>query len=129
MSSTEEPEGEEQRPELCDLCGAVICNDAQVYALVPDSSAIHSVDARLDGVRMVTACSPDHLAELQENYRLRPFVDEELWVGKIARALNEHAAGLTLERLAEMTRLSLVQIDRAVVWQNQRFRQWQERLH
>ncbi|UQW99267.1 hypothetical protein [Streptomyces sp. RerS4] len=74
---------DEALPELCDLCGAVVAGSTELYAVVPESSAVHSVDPRLDGKRMVVGCSREHLAELVEQYKNRPFIDAELWAGKV----------------------------------------------
>ena len=49
-------------PELCDLCGLVIIDDSQVYALVPDAVA------PLGERRLITACGEDHLEELRRGY-------------------------------------------------------------
>jgi hypothetical protein len=49
--------------ELCDLCGAVIADDSQLYALVPDPDRPHEVG--LAGQRLVTACCRAHLEELR----------------------------------------------------------------
>jgi hypothetical protein len=121
----DEPNAEEL-PELCDLCGVTIANGSEVYDLVPDSSVIHAQDPTLDGKRFLTACSPDHLEELREQYRRRPFVNEELWAGKILRALEQHPEGLDQDRLLEATGLNPLQIERAVAWQNERYRRWRE---
>lgn len=37
----------EPQPELCDLCGTVVSDSTEWYALVPDSSSIHAVDAKI----------------------------------------------------------------------------------
>lgn len=42
-----------------------------------------------DGKRMVVGCTEEHLAELVEQYKHRPFVEPQLWAGKIARALQK----------------------------------------
>jgi hypothetical protein len=109
-------------PGLCDFCGATISHGSELYALVPDSSAINARDPELDGKRFLTACSRDHLAELQEKYLRKPYVIEELWTGKISRAIQDHPFGLSLKQLAEVTGLSVPQIERAEAWQNQRKR-------
>jgi len=66
---------------------------SEAYALVKDSSAIHAVDPKFDGKRMVVACSPEHLRELAGQYKRRPFVEAELWAGKIDRAMLQHPGG------------------------------------
>lgn len=103
-------------PELCDACGMVITDDSALYGLAPDSSRTHPVDPTLDGQRILTACSPEHLADLQREYAARPFIDEELWAGKITRALGE--GPLKPFALAKATGLTLGQIHRAVAWRN-----------
>jgi hypothetical protein len=54
---------------------------------------------------------------LRERYRLRPFVEDELWAGKIRRARRRHPAGLTGEEMAGATGLDARQILRALAWQ------------
>lgn len=126
MDDGDEPGGNGKRlhPEQCDLCGATISSGSGVYARVQDSSVVHGSDPALDGQRFLTACSPDHLGELQERYRRRPFVNEELWVGKVGRALREHPFGMSEEQLVEATGLNLLQIGRAVAWKKERTRRW-----
>jgi len=51
-------------PELCDFCGAVVSDETELYAFVPDSSAIHAHDPTLDGQRLVSVCTEDHLRQL-----------------------------------------------------------------
>ncbi|MGP3980086.1 hypothetical protein [Streptomyces sp. KR80] len=51
----------------------------------------------------------------------RPFVDAELWAGKIARVLQEHPDGFSEEELVEETGLDLGQIEAGVMWQNIEF--------
>ncbi|MFI0742454.1 hypothetical protein ACH4PU_30910 [Streptomyces sp. NPDC021100] len=114
--------------ELCDLCGAVITDDSELYALVPDSSVIHSEDAKFDGKRFLTACSREHLAELVEQYKQRPFVEEELWAGKIGRAIEQHGGRVSAEELMAETGLDQSQIDRAVQWQNEEALRWRQRF-
>lgn len=108
----------------CDVCQQAIEDGRQVRAAVPDSSAVYVYDLGNDGQRFVTACSQEHLAVLRERYARRPFVAEELWVGKIARVLDEHADGLRIDRLAEAAGLTVRQVEKALQWQNQRFAQW-----
>jgi hypothetical protein len=91
---------------------------------VPDSSAVYVYDLGYDGRRFVTACSEEHLIVLRERYGRRPFVEEELWVGKIARVLEEHSGGLRIDRLAEAAGLTVPQVERALEWQNERFARW-----
>lgn len=119
---------DEVSPELCDLCGAVIEDGSEVYATVRDSSAIHAHDARYDGERLVVACSQDHLGELMRQYRERPFVDAELWAGKIARAMLAHPQGMSAEVIAAETGLGPGQIDLAVLWNNLEAARWHEKF-
>ena len=119
-------DGDEVPPELCDLCGTVVSDETELYGLVPDSSAVHAHEAKFDGKRMIVACSPEHLAELREQYRRRPFVDEELWAGKIVRAVRAHP-GISAEELTEETGLAPDRIERAVAWQNAQSLEWREK--
>ncbi|MGG2459319.1 hypothetical protein ACO0M4_05760 [Streptomyces sp. RGM 3693] len=108
----------------CDVCRRVIEDGRQVRGEVPDSSAVYVYDLGFDGRRFVTACSKEHLTVLRERYDRRPFVDEELWVGKIARVLDENHDALRVDRLAEATGLTVPQVERALEWQNARFARW-----
>lgn len=118
MGEAIEPEEAEPLPGMCGLCGASVVDGTGVHAIVPDSSAIHVHDPALDGNRSLTACSTAHLGELQQHYHARPFVNAELWAGKIARALRRHPEGLSRERLVAETGLNLLQIDAAAKWTN-----------
>ncbi|MYT25993.1 hypothetical protein GTW69_37960 [Streptomyces sp. SID7760] len=118
----------ETLPELCDLCGAVVADNTEWYAVVPDSSAVHAVDPRLDGKRMVVGCSREHLAELVAQYERRPFIDAELWAGKIGRAIEAHGGVISPEELVEETALTEAQIERAVLWQNLGALRWHQRF-
>ncbi|GGX55570.1 hypothetical protein [Streptomyces noursei] len=119
MTDSEPDDGaeDEARPELCDLCGTVVSDSTQWYALVRDSSSIHAVDAQFDGKRMVVGCTKEHLAELVKQYKHRPFVDAELWAGQIARALQKHEGRISEEDLAEGTGLTPDQIEAGATWQ------------
>lgn len=57
------------------LCG--FRTGMSCMGLVPDSSGIHASDPSMDGSRLITACSDEHLAALRARYAARPFVDEE----------------------------------------------------
>ncbi len=119
---------DEAQPELCDRCGAVIDDGSELYAVVRDSSVVHAHDPKLDGGRMIVACSREHLRDLQEQYRQRPFVDAELWAGKIYRAMDEHPAGMSEEELVEATGLTPAQIELGVLWQNLGALRWHQRF-
>lgn len=105
---------------LCDLCGMRLPATAQVYSLVPDSSFLHPYDPDLDGLRRLAACGPAHLKELQQQYRKRPFLKEELWAGKITRALRNQP-DLDAEELADVTGLNFIQIERSLTWESECF--------
>ncbi|MFI8293689.1 STAS domain-containing protein [Streptomyces sp. NPDC085614] len=107
------PEG---LPDICDLCRRAIPVGATVYGHAADSSFAHPFDPEQDGNRPLLACSPAHLADLQQQYRSRPFVDTELWAVKIDNAMRRHRYGLSIDRLCEETGLSLIQVEAAVTW-------------
>lgn len=100
----------------CDLCDAPATDDRGLRTHVKDSSYLDPVDPRLDGDRPLTACSAEHLTELIKKVGARPFVDEELWAGKMARALDTHPRGLSLYALAMETGLTQDQIAQAALW-------------
>lgn len=85
-----------------------------------DSSAIHTVESKYDGKRLRVRCSREHLAELAEQYKRRPFVDAELWAGKIARVLRQHPESISIRESA----LTHEQIQRGVMWQNMEAQRW-----
>ncbi|MFE4054059.1 hypothetical protein [Streptomyces sp. YIM B13518] len=105
---------------LCDLCAMVLPADEAVRAYVPDSSAAHPTHDWFDGLRLLTACGEPHLERLREEYRRRPFVQEELWAAKIGQVLADGPPSLTLVQLACRTGLHEPEIRRAVAWHNRR---------
>jgi hypothetical protein len=107
------------RPELCDLCAAVIRDGSELYATVADSSAVDPHRQTPDGQRRLVACTPHHLRELVDWYDGRPFDDEELWAGIVARAQRGVGpdADIDIEDLVVMTGLTLQQVMRAGRWQ------------
>ncbi|MEW1753110.1 hypothetical protein [Streptomyces angustmyceticus] len=107
------------QPGLCDLCGLPLPT-TQVSALVRDSSAVHPYNPDHDGMRRLTACGPGHLDELRQRYQERRYTKEELWAGKIARALRLQP-DLDEEELAEVTGLNFLQIERTLTWESERF--------
>ncbi|WP_320781514.1 hypothetical protein [Streptomyces sp. CRN 30] len=109
--------------ELCDLCGAAFPAEAAVSEYVPDSSSAHATRDRYDGLRLLTACREEHLEELRETYRRRPFVQEELWAAKITRALTAGPPALPLTQLARRTGLHAPDIRRAIEWHNRHRRE------
>ncbi|WP_199272891.1 hypothetical protein [Streptomyces broussonetiae] len=124
MTDRGEPGAGAAPPELCDLCGEAISGQAEVHALVPDSSVIHGHDPKLDGKRWLTACSREHLDALVDVYRQRPFVDAELWAGKIGRAIEAHRGRISPEELAKETGLTQEQIELGESWQSQDALRW-----
>ncbi|MFE9139485.1 hypothetical protein [Streptomyces sp. NPDC007355] len=103
----------------CDRCGTFSTPGSEIHALVADSSAVYGQDPLLDGRRILTACSPKHLAELQHHYRQRLFVDAELWAGKVALALQRHPDGLSTRQLAQKTGLTPSQVEHAITWRHE----------
>ncbi|MGW2543152.1 hypothetical protein ACWC5I_20320 [Kitasatospora sp. NPDC001574] len=94
-----------------------------------DFSVVHSRDPGLDGRRMLTACSREHLDALVGWNEVRPFIEAELFAGKIARAMVGHPDDrISAEDLAEETGLAPVQIGLGVLWQNLGVLPWHERF-
>ncbi|MFF3910321.1 hypothetical protein ACFYZJ_31225 [Streptomyces sp. NPDC001848] len=91
---------------------------------MPNSYA--PVSHQYDGKRMLVGCSREHLEELVEQYKRRPFLDAELWAGKIARVLRRHPEGISEEDLARESGLTHEQIQRGVMWQNTEAQRWLE---
>lgn len=83
-------DADEASPGLCESYGTAVTDGSELYGLVRDSSAVHAHDDRYDGERMVVACSEEYMTALVAQFRARPFVDVELWVGKIGRAMLRH---------------------------------------
>ncbi|MEU0112601.1 hypothetical protein ABZ137_02450 [Streptomyces bobili] len=108
---------------LCDLCAMVLPADEAVWEYVPDSSAAHPTLDWWDGLRLLTACGEPHLGRLREEYRRRPFVQEELWAAKIGQALAGGSPALTLVQLACRTGLHEPEIRRAIVWHKRRLQE------
>ncbi|MGW1377459.1 hypothetical protein ACWD6P_24755 [Streptomyces sp. NPDC002446] len=121
MHDSDESAACEPDPGLCDLCGLPIPPSTQIFSLVQDSSVTHPYDPEQDGQRLLAACGPEHLSELQQRYRQRPYVKEELWAGKIARALRAHPEGLDEEGIVQATGLNFIQIERTLSWESERF--------
>ncbi|MFC5668362.1 hypothetical protein ACFP3U_36055 [Kitasatospora misakiensis] len=110
--------------DLCDHCGQVVLGEELLGALVPDSSAVHASDPALDGRRVITACSAEHLAALVDEYRGRPFVPEEQWAAKVCRALADYEEPVPLAVVAALSGLSEHQAQQGVDWHNARAREW-----
>ncbi|MGW7527320.1 hypothetical protein [Streptomyces sp. NPDC054783] len=115
-------------PELCGLCGTKISGRTEVHALVPDSSVIHGHDPKKDGTRWLTACSREHLAGLVDVYEQRPFVDAELWAGKIGRAVEARRGRIGPKELAGETGLTQAQIQLGELWHNLDARRWHRKF-
>ncbi|GGV26397.1 hypothetical protein GCM10010260_78420 [Streptomyces filipinensis] len=101
MTDRGEPGARAVPPELCDLGGEAISGQAEVHALVPDSSVIHGHDPKLDGKRWLTACSREHSDAL------------------IGRAIEAHRGRIDPEELAKETGLTQEQIEPGESWQGQ----------
>ncbi|MFF3728393.1 hypothetical protein ACFYYM_39255 [Streptomyces erythrochromogenes] len=110
----------EAQPEICEVCRQTITPGQGVRANIRDSSFAHPVDHHRDGMRRLHACTPDHLLELQQGYRGRPFTDEELWAAKIERVMMRYPQGTSLENLAIESGLSLFQLEAASRWRLRR---------
>ncbi|MFD5428279.1 hypothetical protein [Streptomyces sp. NPDC127084] len=102
--------------ERCGQCQALIEEGEALGTHVPDSSYLHPHDPTRDGDRPLIACSPEHLAELMKAAGARPYLDVELWAGKIDRALATCPQGLSLYALAVKTGLTQDQIEQAALW-------------
>ncbi len=102
-------------PDICDLCHQAFPAGEGVYGRVRDSSWADPADPEHDGRRPITACGTAHLADLQQRYLHRPFVNEELWAAKIDRAQTQHPH-LSQEQLAKETGLNLLQLEAAARW-------------
>lgn len=110
------------RLELCDLCGAAFPEADAVTGYVADSSCAHPRRPWSDGLRRVTGCCADHYEAVREEYRRRPFVQEELWAAKIQRVFARGTRACTLEELGCRTGLDEPEIRRAVAWHNESLR-------
>ncbi|MGW2793618.1 hypothetical protein ACWC9H_27315 [Streptomyces sp. NPDC001251] len=102
--------------DICDLCGQPLSEETARMALVPDSSSIHASDPKMDGNRLVTVCSAEHLTNIQQQYAQRPFIDAELWTGQIYRAMRAYPGGIKPKQLRRATGLTDQQIEAAMHW-------------
>ncbi|MEW2253311.1 hypothetical protein ACFW6K_32485 [Streptomyces sp. NPDC058733] len=112
--------------ELCDRCGTAFPEADAVTGYVADSSCAQPLRPWFDGMRRITACCAAHYESVRDEYRLRPFVEEELWAAKIERVLRDGAPVCTLEELGRRTGLDEPDIHRAVAWHNDRLRRMRE---
>jgi hypothetical protein len=115
------PEGREPEPSAaddratCGWCGRRITRHQEQYAVLWDSSAIHSTEAGMDGRRLVAACGAEHVATVRAT--ARPWVDEELWAGRLARAERGRPGRPESSHvLARRAGITLEQMERALVW-------------
>jgi hypothetical protein len=106
------------QPEFCDVCAKVVIDGSERYAVAPDSSAVHPSSSALDGMRRLVACSATHMDELTHRYHVRPYDDDELLAHIVTRAQRRLGHDATLEDLAFITGLTIVQIMRATRWQS-----------
>jgi hypothetical protein len=104
--------------DICDQCGLLLDEETALLSLVDDSSAVHAHDPKMDGHRLVTTCSADHLAALQQQYAQRPYIEPELWAGQIRRAMRDYPGGIKPRQLRRETGLTDHQIQQAVAWNN-----------
>jgi hypothetical protein len=99
----------------CGCCGRRITRHEEQYAVLWDSSAIHPTEAGMDGRRLVAACGADHVTTLRAT--ARPWVDEEFWAGRLARAERERPGLPELPHvLALRAEITVEQMQRALAW-------------
>jgi hypothetical protein len=99
----------------CDWCGRRITRRREQYAVLWDSSVIHPTEAGMDGRRLVTACGAEHVAALRT--AARPWVDEEFWAGRLARAeRGRPGRPESLHVLARRAGITIEQMQRALAW-------------
>jgi hypothetical protein len=116
------PGGSTPARDRCGVCGRSVSADG-IREVVPDSSYLHPTDPAQDGLRPLAACDKDHFEELSAQYRERAYADEELWAGKVTRAVQEAwPGGVWGEELERATGLSAQQIGRAAEWNRARTR-------
>ncbi|MFD3849352.1 hypothetical protein ACFWVB_26095 [Streptomyces microflavus] len=101
--------------ERCGLCGVLLPGESVPNALVRDSSAFCAQDPARDGKRRVVACSPEHLTELIEMHARKPFMEAELWAGKIARVMDDDPRA-DVQALSESTGLTPSHVQRGLSW-------------
>jgi hypothetical protein len=99
----------------CDWCGCRVARHGEQYAVLWDSSAIHPTEAGMDGRRLVVACGAEHVTALRAT--ARPWIDEELWAGRLARAeRGRRGRPTSAHGLARRAGISIEQMQRALVW-------------
>ncbi|MFJ8113938.1 hypothetical protein [Streptomyces sp. NPDC096132] len=117
----------EKLPARCDECGAMLCveprRDAYPYPVVlSDSSAVDLFHPEEDGQRVGMACSQECRRALAKKFMQRPFDCEELWAGKLKRALSAHPGGMKPPELLEETGLTEAQMSAGFQWLAERRR-------
>lgn len=105
--------------ELCDYCGLVFPAMDAATGYVPDSSCADLAHPWFDGLRRVVACCAEDLENLRAEYRLRPFVQEELWAAKLDCAFRTGRRVRSVEELSCCTGLDHEEIRAAVAWRNE----------
>ncbi|WP_051830886.1 hypothetical protein [Streptomyces violens] len=117
------PDEDDVSPSLdaCDACGRALeltgDGDGALLAVVADSSANHVSEPQRDGQRMVLACSRECMGTICEKLRRRPFISDEMWAGKIVRAVREHhSEGRSLRELEAVTGLEAWQAEAGMRW-------------
>jgi hypothetical protein len=99
----------------CGWCRRRIARHQEQFAVLWDSSAIHPTEAGMDGRRLVAACGAEHVAMLRAT--ARPWIDEELWAGRLARAeRGRHGRPEPRHALARRAGITIEQMQRALAW-------------
>ncbi|WP_460066649.1 hypothetical protein [Streptomyces sp. YKOK-I1] len=114
-------------PARCDECGAMLCveprHGAYPYPVVlPDSSAVDPFHPEEDGQRVGMTCSQECRRALVKRFIQRPFIREELWAGKLERALSAHPGGMKPPELLAETGLTEAQMSSGFQWLAERRR-------
>ncbi|MFF9058901.1 hypothetical protein ACF09K_09395 [Streptomyces sp. NPDC014882] len=112
---------EKNFPVKCDECGTTLCVEPQRGSyphpvILPDSSAVGAHPSDMDGQRMATACSEACRRAIEERFLRRPFVPEELWAGKLKRALAASPEGMKPPELLERSGLTEAQMGAGFRW-------------
>jgi hypothetical protein len=100
---------------VCGWCGRRVTRHEEQYAVLWDSSAIHPSEAGMDGRRLVAACGAEHVAAVRA--AARPWVDEEFWAGRLARAeCGRPGRPESRDVLAHRAGITVEQMQRALAW-------------
>lgn len=106
----------------CEQCGTGLSGWLPVVAVMPDSSAVDPLHPERDGWRLLAACSEACLEALEERFRRRPFVAEELWAGKLMRVLRAHPQGALPLQLLHESGLAPTQMRAGFAWLDEQLR-------